>query len=613
MAIRITDKLYSSTVEGVVADSSTIKGGYITVETITDRDSLNKNSLINGQPVYVAGENKTYRWDGLNSTWIEDNALAVSVTEHINSKSNPHEVTKSQVGLGNVDDKSVETIKTEFTGSISDGNEGFVKGGEIFTEFSKQVKNSGDQFIRGSLTLIKKGESSTGNLTVQGDLIVQGTTTTINSETLNVQDNLIVTNSSGTSLESLSGLAIKISNEDVYGITYDPIDNSIKLGVGTIDDESEEFTYNEDEGLPIVVRDDSICDNNFVLYSEDGHKIIDSEISKLDYEDKAARLGQAETNISELNSNLTQEISARTSADTTLQNNIDAEKTRAEQAENNINSLLTSEVNRAEQAEENLQSKINEEAGIRKSEDQTLQNNIDNEVSRAKEIENTLQSYIEAETTRATTAEATKSPTNHASTEATYGVGTTSNYGHVKVDDQVQDDSENPVQGKAIFNYIKRVASNLVPASDNSGSTSKTIINLKQESNGTVTPTFENIQIEQSQVSSLETSLNALATDILNEKTAREGADQTLRESLTEAISNEASDRAANDSVVLTGANSYTDTKVAELITNYNLYLLQNLPTDTSKTYVLGYNSESAKWEFSNLDEGIIEKPSTIE
>lgn len=44
---------------------------------------------------------------------------------------NPHNVSKSDVGLGNVDNKSEATIKSDFTGSIASGNTGFVTGGAV--------------------------------------------------------------------------------------------------------------------------------------------------------------------------------------------------------------------------------------------------------------------------------------------------------------------------------------------------------------------------------------------------------------------------------------------------------------------------------------------------
>ena len=48
------------------------------------------------------------------------------------------------------------------------------------------------------------------------------------------------------------------------------------------------------------------------------------------------------------------------------------------------------------------------------------------------------------------TALNTKAPTSHATSATTYGVGSTTNYGHVKVDSILSTTSVNPVQNKAV-------------------------------------------------------------------------------------------------------------------------------------------------------------------
>ena len=76
--------------------------------------------------IYVdTSTNKTYRWSG--STYVEISASIVVGTttgtafdgkignDHINNKSNPHGVTKAQIGLGNVENKSSATIRGELT------------------------------------------------------------------------------------------------------------------------------------------------------------------------------------------------------------------------------------------------------------------------------------------------------------------------------------------------------------------------------------------------------------------------------------------------------------------------------------------------------------------
>ena len=63
-------------------------------------------------------------------------ASIAAVNAHKADHDNPHEVTKEQVGLGNVDNKSAATIKTEFTGAIAEGNTGFVLGADVYAHTS---------------------------------------------------------------------------------------------------------------------------------------------------------------------------------------------------------------------------------------------------------------------------------------------------------------------------------------------------------------------------------------------------------------------------------------------------------------------------------------------
>lgn len=68
-------------------------------------------------------------------TKVSDKAdgIAADLAAHEAKSDNPHKVTKEQVGLGNVDNKSVDTIRTEFTGEIAENDDGFVTGGDVHT------------------------------------------------------------------------------------------------------------------------------------------------------------------------------------------------------------------------------------------------------------------------------------------------------------------------------------------------------------------------------------------------------------------------------------------------------------------------------------------------
>ena len=96
---------------------------------------------------------KTYRWSGTAFAEISA-SLALGETsstayrgdrgktayDHSQLTSgNPHNVTKTDVGLGNVDNTSDATKKTNFTGSVASGNTGFVTGGDVYTAISNST------------------------------------------------------------------------------------------------------------------------------------------------------------------------------------------------------------------------------------------------------------------------------------------------------------------------------------------------------------------------------------------------------------------------------------------------------------------------------------------
>lgn len=104
--------------------------------------------------IYVALDtNKTYRWGGTEYVEISE-SLALGETsstayrgdrgkiayDHSQITSgNPHNVSKSEVGLGNVDNTSDSTKKTNFTGSLAAGDSGFVQGGTIYVALNKKA------------------------------------------------------------------------------------------------------------------------------------------------------------------------------------------------------------------------------------------------------------------------------------------------------------------------------------------------------------------------------------------------------------------------------------------------------------------------------------------
>ena len=90
--IPLTGVLIPGATVGYIAESKFIKGGYIVVRTIEERDALLDKSLYEdreiavGTPVFVSDENKTYRYMGEDSgpdLWLEDTADLQQITENI--------------------------------------------------------------------------------------------------------------------------------------------------------------------------------------------------------------------------------------------------------------------------------------------------------------------------------------------------------------------------------------------------------------------------------------------------------------------------------------------------------------------------------------------------
>lgn len=160
-------------------------------------------------------------------------AIAISAVEdqiilHKDNKNNPHAVTAAQVGLGNVN-------------NTSDANK----------PVSTAQKAALDKKID------KAGGTFSGNVAIQGNLTVSGTTTTESETQLAVKENVIVTNADKANLQTLlSGLAINKNSTATYGIMYDPADDTVKFGEGTLD-ANRKFVFKAGEGHPLAIRADS--------------------------------------------------------------------------------------------------------------------------------------------------------------------------------------------------------------------------------------------------------------------------------------------------------------------------------------------------------------------
>lgn len=125
----------------------------------------------------------------------------------------------------------------------------------------------------------KVGGVITGDVAIQGDLTVSGTTTTEKQKTVIVEDNVLTTNANKVDLKTLlSGIAINKNKDATYAIMYDPADDTVKFGEGTLD-KNNKFTFTTSN--PIAVRADSadFINAHLVSWDADNNRFVDAGIA----------------------------------------------------------------------------------------------------------------------------------------------------------------------------------------------------------------------------------------------------------------------------------------------------------------------------------------------
>lgn len=123
----------------------------------------------------------------------------------------------------------------------------------------------------------KTGGTITGDVVISGNLDVAGTTTTKDTETIMVKDNVVVANSDGAELIEEGGFAIKTSATSAYGIMYDPVGDGVKIGLGAFDANGK-FEYAQDEAQFLATRADDIVNNHTVVWDSEKRTFVDSGV-----------------------------------------------------------------------------------------------------------------------------------------------------------------------------------------------------------------------------------------------------------------------------------------------------------------------------------------------
>lgn len=213
---------------------------------------------------------------GLGNVNTELAAVEGDISAHKKDTDNPHNVTATQIGLGNVDntsdaDKPVSSQQAVAINAVEDkiilhkdnkNNPHAVTAAQVglgnvnnTSDANKPVSTAQQAALDEKIDKI--GGTFSGSVTIQGNLTVSGTTTTESEQQLAVKENVIVTNADKVNLQALlSGLAINKNSSATYGIMYDPADDTVKFGEGTLG-ANRKFVFKAGEGHPLAIRADS--------------------------------------------------------------------------------------------------------------------------------------------------------------------------------------------------------------------------------------------------------------------------------------------------------------------------------------------------------------------
>lgn len=156
-------------------------------------------SPVNGNIYFNTTSNIIRYYNG--TSWLTITDLT-TFNAHATDTTNPHSVTKTQVGLGNVDNTS---------------------------DVDKPVSTAQQTAL--DLKLDKTGGTISSNLIISGDLTVNGTTTNINTTDMDVTDKNITVNNGGSDASSEgAGLTVERVGTDGSIVYEDALTSKFKVG-----------------------------------------------------------------------------------------------------------------------------------------------------------------------------------------------------------------------------------------------------------------------------------------------------------------------------------------------------------------------------------------------
>ena len=240
-----------------------------------------------------------------------------------------------------------------------------------------------------------------GDVVISGNLSVTGNTTTVGTETLEVKDNLIVTNSDGIDLINLSGLGIRTNANDTFGVVYKPTSQELQAGIGKLD-EHNEFRFNSGEGAPIALRasDDTFKEGDLAAWTATGNKFVSANINA----NTIARTDSAPVftttpvfpNVTINGVNLTASQAGTIATEEQLGEVSNAVEDVASNVESIINNAATlTDLAKVESAINGINAQINEIAGDSGASIGTLATEINNVANNVNTVANDLTSNVQ--------------------------------------------------------------------------------------------------------------------------------------------------------------------------------------------------------------------------
>lgn len=202
------------------------------------------------------------------------------------------------------------------------------------------------------------------NVVVQGDLTVQGTTTTVNSETISLADNIIDVNSNVTSGLPTENAGLRVMRGD---------EAAAQLRWNEASDHWE--VYDGSAWTKVALETDDLAEGSSNLYFTDARaqSAVAGDISSAVATEAGLRSAAD-----------TAEASARAAADSDLQDDINAEASARSAADSDLRVDLDAEISRAQVSEANLSNSISVNA-------QAIQDETDRAQLKETELEAEIQ------------------------------------------------------------------------------------------------------------------------------------------------------------------------------------------------------------------------------